>query len=59
MVGNAVQLKDHRSLVYDLSTEKAQQLILHGKRESWRVDESGKRLFLRAEYRYSDYELVY
>jgi hypothetical protein len=59
MVGNSVQLKDHRSLVYDLSTEKAGQLILHGKRASWRVDESGKRLFLRAEYRYSDYELVY
>ena len=59
MVGNEVQLTDHRSLVYDLSTEKAEQLILHGKRASWRVDESGKRLFLRAEYRYSNYELVY
>jgi hypothetical protein len=59
MLGNEVKLTDHRSLVYDLSTEKAEQLILHGKRESWRVDESGKRLFLRAEYLYSDYELVY
>lgn len=59
MVGNSVQLKDHRSLVYDLSTEKAANLILHGTRESWRVDEAGKRLFLRAEYRYSDYALVY
>jgi hypothetical protein len=59
MVGNSVQLTDHRSLVYDLTTEKAEQLILHGKRESWRVDESGKRVFLRAEYRYSGYELVY
>lgn len=59
MVGNSVQLKDHRSLVYDLFTEKVEQLILHGKRASWRVDESGKRVFLRAEYRYSNYELVY
>jgi hypothetical protein len=33
--------------------------VFHGNRESWRVDEAGKRLFLRAEYRYSNYELQY
>ncbi len=59
MVGNEVQLKDHRSLVYDLATEQGGQLFFHGKRESWRVDDFGKRLFLRAEYRYSNFELVY
>jgi hypothetical protein len=59
MLGNEVKLKDHRSLVYDLSTESADKLLFHGKRESWRVDESGKRLFLRAEYRYSNFALVY
>ncbi len=59
MVGNEVKLKDHRSLVYDLTTEQADNLLFHGTRESWRVDESGKRLFLRAEYRYSNFELVY
>ena len=59
MLGNEVQLKDHRSLVYDLATEQGGQLFFHGKRESWRVDDSGKRLFLRAEYRYSNFELVY
>ncbi len=59
MVGNEVQLKDHRSLIYDLSPEQSEKLVLHGKRESWRVDETGKRLFLRAEYRYSNFELQY
>jgi hypothetical protein len=59
MLGNEVKLKDHRSLVYDLSTEPADKLLFHGKRESWRVAESGKRLFLRAEYRYSNFALVY
>ena len=59
MVGNEVQLKDHRSLVYDLSTEKADDLLFHGTRKSWRVDEAGKRLFLRAEYRYSNFELIH
>jgi hypothetical protein len=57
MVGNEVQLKDHRSLVYDISEEEVQGLKLHGTRESWRVNEKGERLFLRAEYRYSDYQV--
>ena len=59
MVGNEVQLKDHRSRIYDLSSEKAEKMLFHGKRESWRVDAAGNRLFLRAEYRYSNFELVY
>jgi hypothetical protein len=59
MVGNEVKLKDHRSLVYDLASEQTDKLLFHGTRESWRVDESGKRLFLRAEYRYSNFELLY
>lgn len=59
MVGNEVQLKDHRSLVYDLSTEQAGKLMLHGRRESWRIDGAGNRLFLRAEYRYSNFELLF
>jgi hypothetical protein len=59
MLGNEVQLKDHRSRIYDLSSAQAEKMIFHGTRESWRVDEAGKRLFLRAEYRYSNYELQY
>lgn len=57
MIGNEVQLKDHRSLVNNLSFEAVEGFILHGKRESWRVNDKGKKLFLRAEYRYSDYEI--
>ncbi|MFN3761463.1 MAG: hypothetical protein ACK4SF_19795 [Algoriphagus aquaeductus] len=57
MVGNEVQLKDHRSLVYDLSGEDVEGLKLHGTRESWRVNEKGDRLFLRAEYKYSEYQV--
>ena len=57
MVANEVQLKDHRSLVYNLQSEAKAGFKLHGKRESFRVNEEGKKLFLRAEYRYSDYEI--
>lgn len=58
MIGNEVQLKDHRSLVYNLSFEEVEDFKLHGKRESWRVNEKGEKLFLRAEYKYSDYEIT-
>jgi hypothetical protein len=59
MVGNEIQLKDHRSLVYNLSFEEVEGLKLHGKRESYRVNEQGEKLFLRAEYLYSQYEIEF
>lgn len=59
MVGNEIQLKDHRSLVYNLSFEEVEGFKLHGKRESWRVNEKGEKLFLRAEYVYLEYEIEF
>lgn len=58
MKSNEVQLKDHRSLVYNLNFEEVEGFKLHGKRESWRVNEKSEKLFLRAEYRYSDYQIL-
>lgn len=59
MIGNEVQLKDHRSLIYNLSYDESSGMLLHGTRESFRVNEKGEKLFLRAEYRYYDYELIF
>lgn len=59
LIGNEVQLKDHRSLIYTLTYEQAGDLILHGKRVSYRVNEKGEKLYTRAEYRYSDYVITY
>jgi hypothetical protein len=59
MVGNEIQLKDHRSLVYNLSFEEIEGLRLHGKRESFRVNDKGEKLFLRAEYLYSEHEIEF
>ncbi len=59
MVGNEVHAKDHRSLIYDLGFVEHGGIKLHGQRDSWRIDERGNRLFLRAEYVYSDYEITY
>lgn len=59
MIGNEVQLKDHRSLIYNLSYNDSSGMLLHGTRESYRVNESGERLYLRAEYSYTAYELIF
>lgn len=59
MIGNEIQLKDHRSLVYNLGIEEVEGLKFHGKRESFRVNEQGEKLFLRAEYLYSEYQIHY
>lgn len=58
VIGNEIQLKDHRSLVYTESFEEVGGFQLHGRRESWRVNEKGERLFLRASYAYSDYQIT-
>lgn len=59
LIGNEVQLKDHRSLIYTESYEKAGELIFHGKRVSYRVNENGEKIYTRAEYLYSDYVVTY
>jgi hypothetical protein len=59
MMGNEVQLKDHRSLIYNGTFDESSGMLLHGDRESYRVNEQGEKLYLRAEYRYSDYELTF
>jgi len=59
MIGNEVQLKDHRSLIYNMSYEDSHGMLLHGTRESFRVNDKGEKLFLRAAYRYYDYELIF
>jgi len=34
-------------------------LIMHGERVSYRVNEKGEKLYLRASYRYSDFEVEF
>jgi hypothetical protein len=59
LLGNEVQLKDHRSLIYTTTYHEAEGLIMHGERVSYRVNEKGEKLYLRASYRYSDFEVEF
>ena len=58
MIGNEVQLKDHRSLIFNIEEDRSTPFVLHGTRESFRVNEKGEKLYLRALYRYSDYQIT-
>lgn len=57
MVGNEVQLSDHRSRIENLNYSYADPFIFYGERKSYRVNEAGDNTFLRAEYSYSDFEI--
>ncbi|MHA7128949.1 hypothetical protein [Algoriphagus namhaensis] len=59
ILGNEVQLKDHRSLLVNGPLESVDGMLFHGPRKSYRVDENGNKLYLRADYRYSDYRIAY
>jgi len=57
MNGYMVQHKDHFSMVRDLKGEPVNGFVFPAKRKSYRVDENGNALYLRASYEYSDFEL--
>ena len=56
-VGYDVQLHDHTSYVENLSFDKVGGFLFTTSRKSWRVDENGNKLYVRADYEYSKYEL--
>jgi len=57
-LGYKVKHLDHVSLVKNTSFHTVNGFTLPWKRESFRVDENGEELFLRAEYEYSGYSIL-
>lgn len=57
-VGYMVQHADHFSYVENLSHLATDGFLFPGKRESYRVDSLGNKLYLRAKYEYKDYNLL-
>ncbi|MEM8526947.1 MAG: DUF6503 family protein [Bacteroidota bacterium] len=57
MLGYQVQHDDHISYVLNESFTTANGLLFPHLRKSYRVNEQGEKLFLRAEYEYKDYEV--
>lgn len=59
IVANELHAKDHKSLIENLSFDQSTGLELAKERKSYRIDEAGSKLFLRAEYMYSDYQVTF
>ncbi len=59
IVANKLHTKDHKSLIENISYDKSTGFIFAKERKSYRIDDSGNKVFLRAEYLYSDYEVSF
>ena len=59
IVANELHAKDHKSLIENISYDESTGLIFAKERKSYRIDDAGKKVFLRAEYLYSNYEVTF
>ncbi len=57
-LGYKVKHLDHISLVKNTSFNRLEDFVFPGKRESFRVNEEGEELYLRAKYDYSNFSVV-
>lgn len=57
IVANWVSTSDHYALVENVSFTRVGGLLFHRERKSYRIDSLGNRLWLRAAYRYDNYEV--
>jgi len=59
LIANELHAKDHKSRIENTSYDESSGVLLAKERKSYRIDDSGEKVFLRAEYLYSDYEVTF
>ena len=59
VVGNEQHSKENRNLIETISYDESTGVVFAKDRKSFRIDEAGKKLFLQAEYVYSDYQVTF
>ena len=59
IVANKVVLKDHTSWVENLTYDTTTDFIFNAHRKSYRLNRAGEKTYLRAEYFYSNYSVLY
>jgi len=57
VVANKMELKDHTSLVENLTYNTSTDFTFNVHRKSYRLNEAGEKTCLRGEYFYSNYEI--
>lgn len=58
VVGSEVHMKDQKMLTYNLGYSDVERLKVQGQSDRWTVNEKGEKLFVNAEYLYSDYQIT-
>ena len=59
MLANKVILKDHTSLVENISFDTTTDFIFNQRRKSYRLNENGDKTYLRATYLYNNFKTEY
>lgn len=59
VLGNWVQTSDHYSMLENETYKEEGGILFNEKRKSYRVDEHGEKLFLRAAYKYYNYKVKF
>ncbi|MCE7053245.1 hypothetical protein LZF95_01065 [Algoriphagus sp. AGSA1] len=59
VVANQIQAKDHKSLIETVSYDESSGIVLAKEQKNYRIDDIGKKLFLQADYVYSDYQVTF
>jgi len=57
IIANWIESSDHFNIVENLEFERVEGILFHKHRKSYRVNEDNEKLYLRAEYKYFDYNL--
>jgi hypothetical protein len=56
MVANKVILKDHTSLVENITFDTSTDFIFNQSRKSYRLNDTGDKIYLRATYFYDNFK---
>jgi hypothetical protein len=59
VIANKVELLDHTSWVENLTFDTTTNFKFNAHRKSYRLNDKGEKTYLRAEYFYTDFEVVY
>lgn len=59
VIANKVELSDHTSWVDNLTFDTTSEFIFNAHRKSYRLNKAGEKTYLRAEYNYSNYKVIF
>jgi len=59
VIANKVELSDHTSWVENLTFDTTSEFKFNAHRKSYRLNNAGEKTYLRAEYYYSNFEVVF